>query len=332
LKQYPALTVGSVADPDLLAAAVDDFSPTAIESRESDIRVFFATPADRDAACAALAARFDVTAIDVSDEDWARRSQENLEPITVGHITVAAPWAAINHLPLAISHEPLAIVIVITPSMGFGTGHHATTRLCLAALQVFDLRDQTVLDVGTGSGVLAIAAERLGARRAIGIDNDADAIQSARENLEVNPAVRHVTFEIGDLTASPERGARGFPPPLDGNPASFGDRQPSETGSPAASGSSASPQRSPGSRRAKGERLALQLRSGQADVVTANLTSTLLVRSASTLLANVRAGGTLILSGLLAHERDEVCRAFAPAPVVWEWEEDGWVGLAMKKP
>jgi ribosomal protein L11 methyltransferase len=132
-----------------------------------------------------------------------------------------------------------------------------------------------VLDVGTGSGVLAIAADRLGAKRATGIDNDPDAIQSARENLEVNPTVRHVRFDIGDLAACTER---------------------------------------------------------QADVVTANLTGALLVRSASALLATVCPGGTLILSGLLAHERDEVCRAFAPAPVVWEREEDGWVGLAMKKP
>jgi ribosomal protein L11 methyltransferase len=158
--------------------------------------------------------------------------------------------------------------------MGFGTGHHATTRLCLAALQTMDLDGRDVLDVGTGSGVLAIAAVRLGAARALGIDYDADAIQSARENLAANPAARNVSFETIDLAAA-------------ALPAS--------------------------------------------DVVTANLTGAMLVRASPVLLAAVRTGGVLILSGILADERDEVAAAYPRAPIVWERDEDGWVGLAVKK-
>ncbi len=265
MKTYPALTFRFV-DPDILAALVDDFSPTAIEPRDTDVRVFFATARERDAAQNALAPRFDASAIDVPDDDWARRSQEGLQPISVGGITI------VPSSTFQVASRPLAIVI--QPSMGFGTGHHATTRLCLAALQTLDLRGRDVLDVGTGSGVLAIAADWLGAARAAGIDYDADAIRSARENLVLNPETRHVTFDVVDFTAA------ALP---------------------------------------------------QADIVTANLTGALLVRSASRLAGAVRPGGTLVLSGLLAHEREEVRRAFAGMDLTWEGEEDGWVGIAVKK-
>ena len=274
MKTYAAIEVRTGAT-DLLLALVDDFRPTAVEERDPLVRVFFSSAADRDEAQRALAPRFEVTALEVDDEDWARRSQDNLKPITVGRITVAPPWATIEHEPSALSDQRSAIQIVILPSMGFGTGHHVTTRLCLAALQTIDLADRTVLDVGTGSGVLAIAADLLGAARGIGIDYDEDAIRSARENLLLNPDARQVTFEAVDLAA------RALP---------------------------------------------------VVDVLTANLTAALLVRSAPALLGAVRPGGTLILSGIQSHERDEVRMAFADTTVVsWERDEDGWIGLAVKK-
>jgi ribosomal protein L11 methyltransferase len=251
------------------------------------VRVFFTSAADRDAARLSLASRFPATTIEVSDEDWASRSQANLQPITIGRLTIHPRPSAISHQPSAISHS-----IVIQPSMGFGTGHHATTRLCLEALQTIDLTGATVLDVGTGSGILAIAAVRLGAAQALGIDVDDDAIQAARENLTLNPEVAdRVAFEVEDIAGLDRLWRRAS---------------------------------------------ALHLRTPEAlrhfSVLTANLTGHLLVQSASVLQGAVRAGGTLIVSGLQLHEREAVLRAFAASQTVWERTDDEWVGLAVKTP
>lgn len=195
--KYPALDIRR-ADPELVLAAVDDFSPTAVEDLPDGVSVFFTSAERRDAAQAALAVALPGAVLaprEVDDEDWAKRSQENLTPVQVGRLIVTPPWGVQSTL-----HPPASTLqVVILPSMGFGTGHHATTRLCLDTLQAFQLNGARVLDVGTGSGVLALAAAALGASDALGIDFDPDAITNANENLELNPGLSGVRFEVVDV-------------------------------------------------------------------------------------------------------------------------------------
>jgi ribosomal protein L11 methyltransferase len=180
--------------------------------------VFFRLASQRDAARTALAAALGDRAIELSpaevpDDDWARRSQAALTAIRVGDVIVAPPWdtesgeaARDSGLEFSTSNPRIPnsgpITVVIEPSMGFGTGHHATTRLCLMLLQEIELLGKSLLDIGTGSGVLAIAASKLGAAPVTALDNDPDALQNARENVARNAATDAIRVEQADLSAA----------------------------------------------------------------------------------------------------------------------------------
>ena len=157
--------------------------------------VCFADSGERDRAADAIRAaapHLSIEPVELPDEDWAARSQRALTAIRAGGFIVAPPW----DLP---ADPGDATVIVIEPSMGFGTGHHATTRMCLRLLDDIDISDRTVLDLGTGSGVLAMAAALRGARSVIGIDVDQDAIDSAEASARLNTLPDTITFSVGDF-------------------------------------------------------------------------------------------------------------------------------------
>jgi ribosomal protein L11 methyltransferase len=207
-RTWPALDIHPVSE--LLQAALVDYDASAVDERSADDwRVFFTSPSERDRAAAALRVEFPdatIESIDVPDENWAARSQASLRAVRVADIVIAPPWDVpagpqSRTRPADATRPTDDLVIVIQPSMGFGTGHHATTRLCIDALQRLNIGGRTVLDVGTGSGVLAIAASLLGASRSVGIDDDADAITAARENLELNPQAE-ATLLVADLRAT----------------------------------------------------------------------------------------------------------------------------------
>jgi ribosomal protein L11 methyltransferase len=115
----------------------------------------------------------------VPDEDWVAKSREQFGPIRVSaHLWIVPTWRA--------PPEPDAINLVLDPGLAFGTGAHPSTRLCLQWLERSIAGGETVLDYGCGSGILTIAALKLGARRAVGVDIDPDALGTARANARRN--------------------------------------------------------------------------------------------------------------------------------------------------
>ena len=115
----------------------------------------------------------------IEDKDWEREWMDNFHPMLFGErLWICPSWRDVP--------DPSAVNVMLDPGLAFGTGTHPTTALCLAWLDGLDLQGKTVIDFGCGSGILAIAALKLGAAQAIGIDIDPQAIQASRDNAERN--------------------------------------------------------------------------------------------------------------------------------------------------
>lgn len=184
-------------DADLLVCLHEGGILGLVEFSPHSWRAFYQDASTRDRNARALAAiaggGVAIRSLDVPDEAWAERSQASLRAVTVGRVTIAPPW----DVPADRTIDDR--IVVIEPSTGFGTGHHASTRLCILALQDLDLTDRRLLDLGTGSGVLAIAAITLGATFAVGLDWDRDAIRAAQENVARNHMTGRVGLACADL-------------------------------------------------------------------------------------------------------------------------------------
>ncbi|MGB9782045.1 MAG: 50S ribosomal protein L11 methyltransferase [Moorellaceae bacterium] len=129
----------------------------------------------------------------VKEEDWANAWKAYYKPVRIGSRLVVKPsWE--NYVPG--SGE---IIIELDPGMAFGTGTHATTAMALEMLEKWLEPGATVYDVGTGSGIIAIAAALLGAGRVVAIDNDPVALKAAQENVERNGVADKVKVQQGDL-------------------------------------------------------------------------------------------------------------------------------------
>jgi len=115
----------------------------------------------------------------LEDKDWIREWMDQFHPMQFGQrLWICPSWREVP--------DEGAVNVMLDPGLAFGTGTHATTRLCLEWLDSLDLKDKTVVDFGCGSGILAVAALKLGAKRVIGIDIDPQAIQASRANAQRN--------------------------------------------------------------------------------------------------------------------------------------------------
>ncbi len=196
----------------------------------------------------------------VAEQDWVRMTQAQFDPIRISdRLWITPTW----HEPPA----PDAVNLQLDPGLAFGTGSHPTTRLCLQWLDAGIKGGETVLDYGCGSGILAIAALRLGAGSAVGIDIDAQAVQSSRDNAAQN----QVEAEFG---------------------------------------------------------LPDTLTDATYDVLLANILANPLRMLGDLLQAHVRAGGRIVLSGILEEQADELAgiygQWFDMDPPVFD---EGWTRL-----
>ena len=132
----------------------------------------------------------ELTTREVPNHDWLAEWKKDWQPVEVGRFIVAPPWSEIT---------ADRIVVRIEPGMAFGTGTHETTRLCLKAIEKY-FRGGSFLDVGTGTGILAIAAAKMfPAAHIEAVDTDAEAVEIARENARLNGVGDRILFRVGSV-------------------------------------------------------------------------------------------------------------------------------------
>lgn len=126
----------------------------------------------------------------LEDKNWIRAWMDQFKPLKFGrHLWICPSWLKVE--------EKDAIIVMLDPGLAFGTGTHPTTSLCLSFLDSLDFKNKKVLDYGCGSGILAIAALKLGAQCATGIDIDEQAIEASKENAARNNVAEKLNLHIG---------------------------------------------------------------------------------------------------------------------------------------
>jgi ribosomal protein L11 methyltransferase len=182
---------------DLLIALLADIGFEGFEETEGGLKAFVNEKIYSKKQLQELAAEQQLSFSEelIPDQNWNAVWESNFQPVVVDDfVGIRAHF----HEPIKkVEHE-----IIITPKMSFGTGHHATTYMMMQQMREIDFTGKTVLDFGTGTGVLAILAEKLGARKIVAIDNDDWSIENAAENAERNESGKVELMKADTATQS----------------------------------------------------------------------------------------------------------------------------------
>jgi len=175
-------TTSSASQSEQLVALLSELNFNGFEESDNHLKAFIAEEIFNEEEWAAVLQLFPsllYTKSIVENINWNQQWEDSFEPVLVNDfVGIRAGF----HQPITtVQHE-----IIITPKMSFGTGHHATTHMMVQQMQGIDFDRKNVLDFGTGTGILAILAEKLGAAKVYAIDNDEWSITNTKENIQLN--------------------------------------------------------------------------------------------------------------------------------------------------
>ncbi len=201
MKNYSVLILRGTPEQLSLAASVAGNLPvTGLLEEENALSLYFDEGVDLDAMYAELTSGPDLSGIEaehgvIAEQNWNAEFEASLKPVEItDRVVVAQSWN--RH---EVEPREDQIVVTIDPKMSFGTGHHETTRLVARLMRQIDLADRSVLDAGTGTGILSIIAALNGASPIVAFDNNEWAIANTQENLELNGVADKVEVILGEM-------------------------------------------------------------------------------------------------------------------------------------
>lgn len=259
---------------DLLIALLGNIGFNGFEEEAENLKAFIETTAFNKAEFNDIIEKdgFKYSKSIIYQTNWNQEWESGFSPVIVPDPITGQPFAVIR----AGFHKAIQGVLfdlVITPKMSFGTGHHATTWLMIQQMSQLDLNGRTVIDFGTGTGVLAILAEKLGASKVIGIDNDDWSIRNAQENIQANHCSRIMlqkdeTIPVGE----------------------------------------------------------------KADIILANINLNVIIANLDAILSAAKPGATILFSGVLASDRDQLRYALAEKKIniAETFIKDNWLAICAK--